>query len=114
MKIVVVDDHVLIRDALRGVLRQLRPDATVLDAGSASALTTALAHNPDVEMILLDLGLPDGDGMRVLAELRAKRPAVAVVVMSARQERSIVSRALELGASGFIPKSAPREVMLIN
>ena len=65
-----------------------------------------LEENPDVELVLLDLGLPDRDGFEVLAELAERYPTVSVVVHSADQDRDRVMKALDLGAIGFIPKSA--------
>jgi len=112
MKVLVVDDHALIRDALRGVLKELKDDATVFEAAdSRQALRTAGEH-PDLGLILLDLNLPDGSGFDVLAELRERHPAISVVVLSALNDRDSVARALDAGALGFIPKSASREVML--
>jgi DNA-binding NarL/FixJ family response regulator len=112
MKFLVVDDHVLIRDALASVLGQLQPGSAVMGAAScAEALETA-SHHADLSMILLDVALPDGDGLTLLATLRRDHPAVPVVMLSAVQDRAIVMRALEAGASGFIPKSARREIML--
>jgi DNA-binding NarL/FixJ family response regulator len=112
MKVLVVDDHVLIRDALRGVLKELKDDATVFEAAdSRQALRTSGEH-PDLGLVLLDLNLPDGSGFDVLAELRERHPAISVVVLSAVNDRDSVARALDAGALGFIPKSASREVML--
>ncbi len=111
MKILIVDDHVLIRDALRGVLRDLKPEALIFEAiDSRQALHLATDH-PDLQLALLDLNLPDRDGFAVLKELRERYPALSIVVLSGFHERVNVMRALDLGASGFIPKSAPREVM---
>jgi DNA-binding NarL/FixJ family response regulator len=112
MQVLVVDDHVLIRDALRGVLNELIPDAVVLQAGDCRQAMRLLGDYPGLELILLDLGLPDGDGFAMLKDLRNNYPSLAVVVLSALQDRSSVTRALELGAVGFIPKSAQRAVML--
>src|SRR5262245_60828441 len=112
MQVLVVDDHVLIRDALRGVLNELIPDAVVLQAGDCRQAMRLLGDYPGLELILLDLGLPDGDGFAMLKDLRNNYPSLAVVVLSALQDRSSVTRALDLGALGFIPKSAQRAVML--
>jgi DNA-binding NarL/FixJ family response regulator len=112
MKILVVDDHVLIRDALRAVLKELRGDAAVLEASDCRQAMQVIAENADLGLILLDLNLPDRDGFAVLAELRERYPAISVVVLSGQQDRSSVVRALDLGALGFIPKSGQREVML--
>jgi DNA-binding NarL/FixJ family response regulator len=112
MKILIVDDHTLIRDALRGVLVALRSDAAVLEASRSSEALEIAAGNQDIELILLDLGLPDSDGFTTLSELRERHPEMAVVVLSASTDREDIARALQLGAQGFIPKSAHRDVML--
>ncbi len=113
MKILVVDDHVLIREALRGVLRGLKGEAAVfLEASNSRQAMQQIEQNPDLELILLDLNLPDRNGFEVLAELRERHPAISVVVLSANEDRDNVAKALDLGALGFIPKSAKREVML--
>ena len=111
MKILVVDDHVLIREALRGLFKELKPDATVLEAADASRTMQLLAEQPDIALILLDLSLPDRDGLALLAELRERHPGISVVVLSGFPDRANVVRALDHGALGFIPKSAGREVM---
>jgi DNA-binding NarL/FixJ family response regulator len=112
MKILVVDDHSLIREALHGVLKKLTRDAVVLEAANYAQTMEVIATNPDISLILLDLTLPDRDGFSMLAELRERNPAVSVVVLSAVQDRANVMKALELGAMGYIPKSARNEVML--
>jgi DNA-binding NarL/FixJ family response regulator len=113
MKILVVDDHVLIRDALRGVLKDLKGDADVLEASDCRQTMALIAENADdLGLILLDLQLPDRDGFSALAEIRERYPAISVVVLSGQHDRSSVVKALDLGALGFIPKSGQREVML--
>lgn len=111
MKILVVDDHALIRDALRGVLRKIKRGVVVLEAPDSRQAMEIVAGEPDIGLVLLDLNLPDRDGFLALAELRELYPAVAVVVLSAIQDRTRVMKALDLGAVGYIPKSARREVM---
>jgi DNA-binding NarL/FixJ family response regulator len=112
VEILVVDDHVLIREALRGVLKEVKGNATVLEASSCSQAMQVIAAHPNLDLILLDLNLPDRDGFSVLTELGERYPAISVVVLSAQQDRGSVVRALDLGALGFIPKSGQREVML--
>ena len=112
MKILLIDDHVLIREALQGIFKELRPDATVLEASNCSQAMRLAEEHADLEVILLDLNLPDGDGFNLLAELRKLYPAVSIVVLSATNDRDKVMRALDLGAVGFIPKSTQRAVML--
>ncbi len=113
MKILVIDDHVLIREAMRGVLRELKGDAAViLEASDSHQAMYQIEQNPDLELALLDLGLPDRDGLEMLSELGNRYPTISVVVLSAQQDRDTVMKALDLGALGFIPKSGQREVML--
>jgi DNA-binding NarL/FixJ family response regulator len=112
VKILVVDDHALIREALRGVLKEVKGNAIVLEASSYSQAMQVIAEHPDLKLILLDLNLPDRDGFAVLTELGERHPLISVVVLSAQQDSASVARALHLGASGFIPKSGQREVML--
>src|SRR5262249_9472415 len=111
MKILVVDDHALIREALCSVLKELKSDADVLEAPDCRQATALVEAHADLKLILLDLTLPDRDGYSVLAEWRERYPAVPVVVLSALQDRANVVKALDLGAQGYIPKSANREVM---
>jgi DNA-binding NarL/FixJ family response regulator len=112
VEILVVDDHVLIREALRGVLSEVKCDATVLEASSCSKAMQVIAEHPDLDLILLDLNLPDRDGFSVLTELGERYPALSVVVLSAQQDQGSVVRALDLGAVGFIPKSGQSEMMV--
>ena len=112
MPILVVDDHVLIRDALCGVLGELRPDAVVLQAHDCRQATRHMAEHSNLELVLLDLGLPDADGFAMLEDLRNRYPSLPIVVLSALQDRNSVTKALDLGAVGFIPKSAQRAVIL--
>ncbi|HUF86337.1 MAG TPA: response regulator transcription factor [Thermohalobaculum sp.] len=112
MKILVVDDHVLIREALRGVLTELGAGAQIVEAPDSGRAIRSVEENPDLELVLLDLYLPDRSGFEVLAELRERHPAISVVVLSVSSDREDITRALELGAVGFIPKSAQRAVML--
>ncbi len=112
MKILVVDDHSLIREALRGALKDLEDNMALLEASDSRQTLELAEQHADLDLILLDLALPDRDGFSLLAELRARYPAVAVVVLSAMDQRDNVVRALDLGVQGFIPKNASCEVML--
>jgi DNA-binding NarL/FixJ family response regulator len=112
MKILVVDDHVLIRDALRGVLKDVKGDAEIFEASDSRQAMALVTEHADIGLILLDLNLPDRDGFSVLADLRERYPAISVVVLSGQQDRNSVIKALDLGALGYIPKSGQREVML--
>lgn len=112
MKILVIDDHVLIREALRGVLTELTDAVSLLEARDYRQARPLIEQHADLNLVLLDLNLPDRDGFSVLTELRERHPAISVVVLSALQDRASVTRALDLGALGFIPKTTEREIML--
>jgi DNA-binding NarL/FixJ family response regulator len=112
MKILVIDDHPLIREALRGALDEIGSEVDILEAPNAHRAMELVREHPDLTLILLDLNLPDRDGFALLAELRRNFPAISVAVLSAYSDRDNVVKALDLGAVGFIPKSAQHEVML--
>ena len=115
MKCLVIDDHALIRDALRAVLLDAAGEGnpmTVIEAASSREAGEALARHSDLDLILLDLGLPDRDGLELLVEIREEIPEVGVLILSAREDRSTILAVLQHGAMGFIPKSAPRSVMI--
>jgi DNA-binding NarL/FixJ family response regulator len=102
----------LIRQAMHGVLKKLKRDATILEASNWASATTVVANNSDIDLIILDLTLPDKDGFEALSKLRESHPSTSVVVVSALQEPAYVKKALGLGALGYIPKSAKADVML--
>src|SRR5262249_28786939 len=104
MKILVVDDHALIREALHGVLKTLTRDAVILEASDCVQTMEAVASHPDISLILLDLNLPDRDGFSMLTELRARTPSVSVVLPCGTEAQRTVMKALDLGAMGYILK----------
>jgi DNA-binding NarL/FixJ family response regulator len=112
LKVLVVDDHPLICEALRQVLKALDRDIELLEAGSGRDALAQAAGSDGLDLILLDLALPDADGFEVLRQLRERHPSFPVVVLSASEQAQIVMRALDAGAMGFIPKTASNEVLL--
>ena len=112
MKVLVVDDHPLILEALRQVLRALAKDIELLEAGSAPEALAAADRSDGLDLILLDLALPGRDGFDVLRELRERHPSFPVVVLSASDQSEVVMRALDAGAMGFIPKTSSNELLL--
>lgn len=112
MKLLVVDDHALVREGLRQVLRQLGGAVTVLEAASGSEALRLASDHPDLDVVLLDLHLPGADGFSILDALRARHPELPVIVLSGSGERSDMLGAIDRGAMGFIPKTAATKVML--
>jgi DNA-binding NarL/FixJ family response regulator len=104
--LLIADDHPLYRLALAQAVRGLVPGAQVDEVDSLSAARTALKQSPGIDLVLLDLHMPDSFGLMGLAALRAEFPSVAVAMISAHDDAVTVRRALAYGAAGFIPKRA--------
>jgi DNA-binding NarL/FixJ family response regulator len=112
MKILVVDDHPLVREAMGQVVTRLGGPVEVLDAPDCpSALALARAH-PDLDLALLDLNLPGLRGIPALERFRREHPTLPVVVVSAFRDRDTVTEVLRHGAMGFIPKSSSRDTIV--
>ncbi|WP_018412239.1 response regulator [Methyloversatilis thermotolerans] len=112
MKILIVDDHPLIREALRHVLPGLAADIRLLDAPDCESGLKLADQHPDLDLALLDLTLPGSSGMSALQTFRGAHPALPIVVLSGFDDASTVLAALDEGAMGFIPKSSSNEVLL--
>ena len=115
MKILVIDDHELIREGLRPLLEQLgsaADPARVLDAQSFSRGLEVAEANPDLDLVLLDFNLPNVTGFAALVDLQERFPDVPVVMMSGEDDSALVREAFERGALGFIPKSSATPVVL--
>jgi DNA-binding NarL/FixJ family response regulator len=111
MKVLLIDDHPLILSALQGVIQGLGSHVSVVGVAGARGAREALAAEPSFDLVLLDLRLGDADGFELLVELRNGWPAVPVVVVSASDRSADVIRAIDLGASGYVPKRASNETL---
>ena len=111
MKVLLIDDHPLIRSALQSVIQGLGDDVTVAGAGSAQEARDMLRADSDYDLLLLDLQLGDANGFDLLVELRAAYPSLPVVVVSASDRTSDVIRSIDLGAMGYVPKRASNETL---
>ncbi len=112
MKILLVDDHSLITDALRILLLDIDPNANVFTAGDADGAERLLDQHPDADLMLLDLGIPGASGTSVLEALVARAPDLKILVLSGVQDQRSVMRVLQLGAAGFVPKSMASETLV--
>jgi len=104
-RLVIADDHPLFRGALRASVAGLFGRVNIGEAGSFDELSKLLDRGADVDLILLDLTMPGVRGFSGLIYLRAQYPGVPVVVVSASDDPAVVRRCMDLGASGFIPKT---------
>jgi DNA-binding NarL/FixJ family response regulator len=107
--LIIADDHPLFRAALREAVSRLLPGATIIEAGSLGSLEEAVQAHPSADLLLLDLYMPGARGFSALIQLRAQYPSIPIAIVSAAEEPAMVRRALDFGASGFIPKSASIE-----
>ena len=107
-KLVIADDHPLFRGALKQALADIAETTQFVEAGDFQATKTAVAEGEDIDLVLLDLAMPGASGLSGLISLRGIS-AVPMVVVSAHDDPQTIRRALELGASGFISKSASIE-----
>src|SRR5439155_17552448 len=100
------------REALHTVLKQLKRETVIFEASSSRQAMRIVEEHRDLNLVLLDINLPDRDGFAVLGELRERHPAIAIIILSGLDDQEKVKRAFSLGALGFIPKTTERQVML--
>lgn len=112
LKILVADDHVLIREGIRNTLQEISADVAITEAGNGKEVLEALQSSPAFDIVLLDLYMPETDGFELLGQLAESYPDTPVVILSASNKKSDMRRALDRGAFGFIPKTTPHDVML--
>ncbi len=110
-RLIIADDHPLFRGALREAVGGLFNRADIAEAGSFDEAAKLLDAGAEVDLILLDLGMPGVRGFSGLMYLRAQYPSAPVVVVSANDDPSVIRRCMDFGASGFIPKTLDVEEM---
>ncbi len=110
-RIVIADDHAVVRKGLRLILADADELHVAGEAESADELLTLLRTRP-VDAVILDVGLGDRDGIELLKQIRASFSRLPVLMISMHSEDVFAIRALRAGASGYIEKSAPPELLL--
>lgn len=109
--IAVVDDQVMFRAGLISLLTEFEDLKVVIEAGSGKDLQTKIVRKkPDV--ILLDLEMPEMDGMETLAWLKATHPGIRVIILTMHNEEPIIAHMIESGAHGFLVKNDPIETLI--
>jgi len=111
LQVLIVDDHPLFREALRGAVTAVLDGAEVQEADSIAAASAVLERQRNLDLVLLDLSMPGVTGFEGLIALRSRFPRVPLVVVSGMEDRRIVEEALRLGAAGFVPKSIDRMLL---
>jgi len=111
IRVLIADDHALLRRGVREILEEGGMDIFVGEASSASETFSAILHDT-YDIALLDIAFPDGNGLDVLKEIHSQKPQMRVLFLSMYPEAQYAQRALRLGASGYLAKnSAPDELM---
>lgn len=105
-KLLLVEDHALVRESLLWMLAQRLPGVLMCEAGTLAQALAVLAETPDIDAVLLDLDLPDSRDMATLVRVRDAFPAVPVFVLSAHDAPENVVAAIDHGAAGFVSKTA--------
>jgi DNA-binding NarL/FixJ family response regulator len=112
MKLLIIDDHPVLRDGLASLLKQAGPDTVVVEAPDAREGVSMAEHQTDLDLVILDLSMPGMPGFEALSELGRKRPDLPVIVLSSSEDPKDVRKALASGALGYVPKSASQHVLL--
>ena len=111
IRVLLVDDHQVLRDGLRALLEGEEDMAVIAEAGTGKdAIRLASEMRPDV--IVMDLGLPDGNGINAIREIREQEIPVHIVVLTMYSDRELVMKALEAGSDGYVPKSSAHSDLL--
>ena len=110
-KILIIDDHAMLREGLKAMFSSWHTPMIVSEAINARGALEVLSSQQDIDLILLDLGLPDVEGYDFLETLVRKYPYIPVAILSITEKASVVGKVLQLGAKGYIPKSSDPEVL---
>lgn len=109
MRILVVDDHALVRRGMSYVVKEGFPDADVVEAESATVALELLHGGADIDIALVDVRMPDLDGLELLRAIKAEWAGVPVIMLSTYENAPYVKRALSDGAAGYLLKDATPE-----
>jgi len=111
MKILLADDHPLVRDALARAVRSLGPETEAYEATDFESMRRSLQPG-DLDLAVVDLNMPGMQGLEGLRALRRDFPTLPIVVMTAQDDAATVAEVLACGVSGFIPKTEPCELVV--
>jgi DNA-binding NarL/FixJ family response regulator len=112
VKLLIVDDHGLVREGLKAILGQSDLQAQCLEAWDEVSIWHQITLHTDIDLVLLDIQLPGLSGMELLKRIVKERPQLPIIMLSADHDSDTVSQALQLGASGFMPKSSLNQVLI--
>lgn len=111
MDVLLVDDHPIIHETIRAIVRSVRPGAEVHSQFDLAAGLSHATRLNELQLVLLDLGLPGCKGMDALQRFRTALPAARIAILSADEDSERVRAALAAGAAGYLPKTLRPKVM---
>lgn len=109
-KILIADDHPLVRDALRSAVGFACSVDQVFEADRLDDVAEVLRTHGPLDLVLLDVHMPGMNGLAGLTMLRGCFPATPIIIVSASEDHRLMREAIQVGAVGFIPKSTPRDM----
>ncbi|KVL35773.1 LuxR family transcriptional regulator [Burkholderia territorii] len=112
MKILIVDDHPVLRDGVAALLCQNDEDLTVAQVGNADEAMQILGQDSEVDAVVLDLRMPGMNGLEAISTIAGIRPEVQIIVLSTSEDPGDVRAAFARGALGYVPKSAGPHTVL--
>ncbi len=110
LRIVVADDHALVRGGLVMMLDIASPDALIFEANSLTQVTQILGENPQIDLLLLDLLMPGMDGERGIRTIRESWPDIPIIIVSVNEDLQSIRQSMSAGAAGYIPKTSTPNV----
>lgn len=112
LKLLVIDDHAMVREGLQQILSKLGSDIVQYEAQDAESALLLLETEKEFDLVLLDIMLPGTNGLSLLGILRKRFPSLPVVVLSALDDLDTINRAMRLGAAGYVTKSGSGDTLL--
>ncbi len=112
MRLLIADDHVLVRDGLKLILGKIEPDITVLECSDYPEALELTEQNQDLDLVILDLNMPGMTGFSGVEAFRSRFPNIPILIISGYYRRRDIVAALQHGAAGFVPKTLGSEAIL--
>lgn len=111
LKFLLVDDHALFREGMKYMLSEMEEDALILEANTSRKAIEIAKNRPDINLILMDLNMPDMDGISAMKEILLTTPTVLIVILTASERLSDMRTSLQGGAMGYLAKSVSPDIM---
>ena len=112
MKILIADDHDLFLKGLELILGDVYPDADFVFAQSYTDIFSIIEHQKDFNLVLTDLAMPGSNWLEAIEKIHKALPEVPIIILSAVFDKEIIAKTINIGASGYIPKTSSNQIIL--